>query len=176
MVFQEAVLLPWRTVLSNVMLPLEISAESRLQAERRARDLLRTVGLQGFEDALPAQLSGGMQQRASIARALISDPTLLLMDEPFAALDAMTREEMASELQRVWSACRATVIFVTHSIAEAVFLSDRVVVMTRRPAKIQEIVSVHLPRPRTVEMSLSPAFVEYVARLKSTLISGGGLG
>jgi NitT/TauT family transport system ATP-binding protein len=168
MAFQNPTLLPWRTTLANVMLPLEIVKPhcARLKRERaayeaKARDLLALVGLKGFEDHFPWQLSGGMQQRASLCRALLLDPPLLLMDEPFGALDAMTRDEMNLELLRVWGEAsreRKTVMFVTHSIPEAVFLADRVVVMTPRPGRIARVFDVPLPRPRTAATRARPEF------------------
>ncbi|MDO8778397.1 MAG: ABC transporter ATP-binding protein [Burkholderiaceae bacterium] len=173
MVFQDAVLLPWRTVLKNVLLPLEIDKGSRTAGEGYARELIKLVGLQGFEGKYPFELSGGMQQRASIARALVNDPALLLMDEPFAALDALMRESMAQELQRIWSVSRKTVLFITHSIDEAVFLSDRIIVMTTRPSQIREVITVPLERPRTIEMTSSTAYIECVARVKRLLFAKG---
>lgn len=173
MVFQDAVLLPWRTVMKNVMLPLEIDAGSRTDGSSYALELIKLVGLDGFEQKYPFELSGGMQQRASIARALVNDPALLLMDEPFAALDALMRETMAHELQRIWSVSRKTVLFITHSIDEAVFLSDRIIVMTTRPSKIREVITVPLGRPRTIQMTTTTEYIECVARVKSLLYSGG---
>ncbi len=164
MVFQAPVLLKWRSVLDNVLLPAELSGLSRSAYRSRAEDLLQLVGLGDFAAKLPRELSGGMQQRASLCRALLLDPPLLLMDEPFGALDAMTRDEMNGELLRVWGEAggaegrRKTVMFVTHSIPEAVFLADRVVVMTPRPGRIARIFPVPLPRPRTMETRGSPEF------------------
>lgn len=175
MVFQDAVLLPWRTVFENVCLPIEMLPLDRAQGEARARELIELVGLKGFEGRYPNELSGGMQQRASIARALVNDPKLLLMDEPFGALDAMTRENMSLELQRIWSSSRKTVLFITHSIAESVFLSDRVLVMTARPSRVREIIDVDLPRPRTLEMTTSAAFTRYVAHIRSLLSATSAL-
>ncbi len=169
MVFQDAVLLPWRTVLENVCLPIEVLPIDRAQGEARARQLIELVGLKGFESRYPNELSGGMQQRASIARALVSDPKLLLMDEPFGALDALTRENMSLELQRIWASSRKTVLFITHSIAESVFLSDRVLVMTARPSRVREIIDIDLPRPRTLEMTSTDAFTNYVAHIRGLL-------
>lgn len=166
MVFQDAVLLPWRTVLENVLLPTEILGLDRPAAEQKARGLIELVGLKGFESRYPNELSGGMQQRASIARALINDPKLLLMDEPFGALDALTRENMSLELQRIWQSSRKTVLFITHSIAESVFLSDRVLVMTARPSRVREIIDIDLPRPRTLQMTTTEAFTSYVAHIR----------
>jgi NitT/TauT family transport system ATP-binding protein len=170
-VFQTPVLLPWRSVLDNLLLPLELQhgrsrGEWRAAAEEKARDYLRLVGLEGFERRLPHELSGGMQQRAAIGRALIRDPAILLMDEPFGALDAMTRDLMNVELLRVWQASRKTVMLVTHSIAEAVFLADRVFVMTPRPGRLREVIEVDLPRPRRLEMVNSPEFGAYVTRIR----------
>jgi NitT/TauT family transport system ATP-binding protein len=157
MVFQRPVLLPWRSVLRNVMAPAEV-LDLPDGSRATALDLITRIGLGGFENALPHQLSGGMQQRVSIARALLSDPPLLLMDEPFGALDALTREQMNLDLLRVWSGTGKTVILVTHSIEEAAFLSDRVVVMAPRPGRIAEIVDNRLPRPRALAMMGSPDF------------------
>ncbi len=157
-VFQSSILLPWRTILENVMLPAEVLGIDRKQARERAMHLLRMVRLEGFEDKLPRQLSGGMQQRASIARALLHDPKILLMDEPFGALDAMTRERMNIELQRIWAESGKTVILITHSIPEAIFLGDTVLVMTPRPGSIERVIRVDLPRPRTMHAMAEPAF------------------
>jgi NitT/TauT family transport system ATP-binding protein len=166
MVFQAPVLLKWRSVLDNVLLPAQLAGRDRRRYRDRARDLLRLVGLQDFAGRLPRELSGGMQQRASLCRALLLDPPLLLMDEPFGALDAMTRDEMNLELLRIWGdgadgaagADAKTIVFVTHSIPEAVFLADRVVVMSPRPGRIAGIRDVHLPRPRTVQVRAAPDF------------------
>jgi NitT/TauT family transport system ATP-binding protein len=160
MVFQAPVLLKWRTVLDNVLFSIDILRRDRRQYHAAANDLLRLVGLEGFERAYPRELSGGMQQRVAIARALIHDPTLLLMDEPFGALDVMTREQMNHELMRIWSESRKTTILITHSIQEAVYLADRVVVMTPRPGRVAAIVEVDLPRPRQPESRLTPGFLE----------------
>ena len=164
MVFQAATLLRWRTVLDNVLLPAELSGQRPAKFRERAQQLLELVGLADFASKHPHELSGGMQQRASLCRALLLDPPLLLMDEPFGALDAMTRDDMALELLRIWGErdlareARKTVLFVTHSIGEAVFLSDRVVVMSPRPGRIAADLKVDLPRPRTVELRASEAF------------------
>jgi NitT/TauT family transport system ATP-binding protein len=162
MVFQRPVLLKWRTILGNVMLPIEMLHLPRSEGGERALDLLKLAGLIDFRHYYPAQLSGGMQQRAAICRALIHDPSLLLMDEPFGALDLMTREEMNFELLRIWSERRKTTLLVTHSISEAVFLADRVIVMTPRPGMVADIIDVKLPRPRTPETKLDPRFTECV--------------
>ncbi|RYY63611.1 MAG: ABC transporter ATP-binding protein, partial [Comamonadaceae bacterium] len=163
MVFQAAVMLKWRTVLDNVLLPVELYGLRPRDYRDRAHDLLKLVGLGDFAKKRPGELSGGMQQRASLCRALILDPPILLMDEPFGALDAMTRDDMNLELLRIWGeqrasdgAARKTVVFVTHSIPEAVFLSDRVVVMSPRPGRVASIKSVAIPRPRTVATRVSP--------------------
>ncbi len=169
MVFQTPLLLEWRDVLGNVMLPIEILGRDRKGAERRARELIEMVGLSGFEGAYPFELSGGMQQRVSICRALVFDPSLLLMDEPFGALDALTRDEMATELLRLHARTQKTVLFVTHSIDEAVFLSDRVMVMSSRPGTVQLIVDIALPRPREAELRFDPRFVEYSRRIREAV-------
>ncbi len=157
-VFQSSILLPWRTILENVMLPAEVLGLDMKKARARAMDLLHMVRLDGFEHKLPRQLSGGMQQRASIARALLHDPKILLMDEPFGALDAMTREQMNLELQRIWSESGKTVILITHSIPEAIFLGDVVFVMTPRPGSLERVIRVDLPRPRGMDAMGLPSF------------------
>jgi len=162
LMFQRSALLPWRSVLANVLLPVDVAGGDRAAARREAQELLELTGLGGFERARPYELSGGMQQRAALCRALISRPRVLLMDEPFAALDALTREELSLELQRLWQERRKTIVFVTHSIDEAVVLSDRIVVMTPRPGRIARIVSVQLPRPRSVGMDGYAAVAEAV--------------
>lgn len=159
-VFQSSILLPWRTILDNVMLPAEVLGLDMATARMRAHELLHLVGLNGFEDKLPRQLSGGMQQRASIARALLHDPKVLLMDEPFGALDAMTREQMNLELQRIWAQSGKTVILITHSIPEAIFLSDVILVMTPRPGVLKQVIPVDLPRPRDMDVMSSPRFAQ----------------
>ncbi len=174
MVFQAPVLLKWRTVRDNVLLPAELAGLERARYRERAEHLLRLVGLDGFADRLPRELSGGMQQRAAICRALLLDPPLLLMDEPFGALDAMTRDEMNLELLRVWgepAAARKTVVFVTHSIPEAVFLADRVVVMSPRPGRVARVVDVPLPRPRTPATRAAPQFGALSLEIHETLVS-----
>jgi NitT/TauT family transport system ATP-binding protein len=156
-VFQEPTLMEWRTVSENVMLPLELDGSGKEKARRKAQTMLDLVGLTGFEDAYPARLSGGMAQRVALARALVHDPQLLLLDEPFGALDALTRERMGRELLRIWRARRKTVVLVTHSVPEAVFLADRVLVLGPRPATIVAEVLVDLPRPRTQIVRETPA-------------------
>ncbi len=158
LVFQNGNLMPWRSVLRNVTLPLEIQGVPLRQAEEMARGVLDLVGLRGFEHARPRELSGGMQQRVAIARALVYDPKILLLDEPFGALDALTRERMNLELQRIWQARRKTVIMVTHNIHEAVFLGDRVLVMTPRPGQISSETRIPLPRPRDLSVMSTPEF------------------
>jgi NitT/TauT family transport system ATP-binding protein len=162
MVFQRPVLLKWRSIFDNVMLPIEMLHLPRAEGADRARDLLKLAGLTEFSRHYPGQLSGGMQQRAAICRALVHDPSLLLMDEPFGALDVMTREDMNLELLKIWSQRQKTTLLVTHSISEAVFLADRVVVMTPRPGMVAQIIDVPLPRPRAPETKLDPRFVELV--------------
>jgi NitT/TauT family transport system ATP-binding protein len=162
-VFQDATLLPWRTVLGNATLLLDTTGQGQRRSE--VSSLLRTVGLEGFENHYPAQLSGGMRQRVALARALALSPEILLMDEPFAALDAITRERMAVELLRIWDGAR-TVMFVTHSIGEAALLSDRVVVLSQRPGRVVADVPIDLPRPRTEELRTSERFVEYERLLR----------
>lgn len=175
-VFQSPVLLPWRSILDNVMLPIDVLKQDRATGRERALALLRLVGLAGFEAAYPNELSGGMQQRAAIARALVYDAPLLLMDEPFGALDALTREQMNSELQRIWQASGKTVIFITHSIPEAVFLADRIVVMSPRPGRVLKIIANPIPRMRTLDDMLRPEFGALVRDIRSLLgghVAGG---
>jgi NitT/TauT family transport system ATP-binding protein len=173
-VFQDSVLFDWRTVAKNISLPLELAGWSREKRRARVQEMLELVELTGFEGHHPWQLSGGMQQRVSIARALSFDPSLLLMDEPFGALDEMTRERLNLELLRIWQASGSTVIFVTHSISEAVFLSTRVVVMSPRPGRITGIVDVDLPQPRTIRTREEPRFAELIRDVRRTLRAGGG--
>ena len=175
MVFQAPVLLPWLTILENVLLPAKVQKLNPALARTRARELLVMAELAGFENRYPSELSGGMQQRAGICRALVHDPSILLMDEPFGALDAMTRETMNEELQRIWSEKRKTVLLVTHSIPEAIYLADRIVVMAPRPGHIVEVVEVDLPRPRTLEMQNTPEFGRYVSHLRAHFRAGGML-
>ena len=165
-VFQHSVLLPWRTVLDNVLLPIEMMKEDVKRYVPRAHELLEVAGILDFKNRLPRELSGGMRQRAGICRALIHNPSVLLMDEPFSALDALTRDEMNLELLNIWERDRKTVLFVTHSISEAVFLSDRVAVMSRRPGRIVEEIPILLPRPRHLDVQETPRFTELRARVR----------
>ena len=173
-VFQEAILLDWRNVLENVMLQADIRRLDRTRYEAVARHLLTATGLAGFEDRKPYELSGGMRQRVSICRALVHDPPLLLMDEPFGALDALTREQISMDIQRVWMEKRKTALHITHSIPEAVLLADRVVVMSPRPGRIVEIIDVDLPRPRRLD-HLPPRFSDYTDRIRDIFKSKGVL-
>jgi NitT/TauT family transport system ATP-binding protein len=180
MVFQAAVLLRWRTILDNVLLPAELAGLNPRRYRDRAMDLLRLTGLQEFAGKLPSELSGGMQQRASLCRALLLDPPLLLMDEPFGALDAMTRDEMNLELLRIWGEAaggeRKTILFVTHSIPEAVFLADRVVIMSPRPGRIARILDIELPRPRSVETRATAEFGRYSLEIYDVLTGRNSTG
>ncbi len=169
MVFQQALLLKWRTVLGNVLLPAEIIGLPLKAARERARDLLRTVGLDGFGDKYPQELSGGMQQRAAIARALIHDPKLILMDEPFGALDALTREQMNLEMLRIWQESRKTVVFVTHSIQEAVFLGTHCAVLTAGPGRMADYFAIDLPFPRRVAIKTTERFGVHARRIYDLL-------
>ncbi|MPZ25152.1 MAG: ATP-binding cassette domain-containing protein [Micromonosporaceae bacterium] len=173
--FQDALLLDWRTVMGNVLIQLE--GRKLLDDAHRARagDLLRRVGLTGFENAYPRQLSGGMKQRVSICRALVHDPSILLLDEPFGALDTMTREQLMLDLHRLWYEQRKSVLFITHSIAEAVFLSDRVAVMTPRPGRIERIVDIDLPHPRSPGLQVTPEFNAYVSQIHGLFQARGYL-
>jgi NitT/TauT family transport system ATP-binding protein len=173
-VFQRDVLLDWLTVLRNVLLPCRIRRLRVKDWDPKARALLDLMGLGGFENRFPWELSGGMRQRVAICRALLLDPSLLLMDEPFGALDAMTRDELNLELQRVWLADAKTVLFVTHSIVEAVFMSDRVLVMSRSPGRVEDVVKIDLQRPRTLAIRETPEFSGYVARIRQ-LFEGFGM-
>ena len=169
MVFQEFGLLPWRTVTANVELGLELKGIATTQRTDRAMELIKLVGLKGFERHYPHELSGGMKQRVGLARALATDPAVLLMDEPFAALDAQTRDLMQSELLQIWERTRKTVLFVTHSIEEAAYLSDRVIVMTARPGRAKQIINIGLSRPRDYEMRLTPEFNEIKSQIWEVL-------
>lgn len=168
-VFQRANLMPWRTAQQNITLPLEIDGTPTTEAARITRDLIELVGLQGFERALPRELSGGMAQRVALARALAHDPEVLLLDEPFAALDALTRERMEAEVMRIAQARRKTVVLVTHSIPEAILLADRVLVLTSRPGRLRMELPIGLPRPRTQEMTYTPAFGALAERVRTAI-------
>jgi NitT/TauT family transport system ATP-binding protein len=169
MVFQQSNLMPWRTALENITLPLELQRIPADEAHARAQELIDLVGLQGFESSWPSDLSGGMAQRVAIARALIHDPDILLLDEPFGSLDALTRERMWTELSRIWQRRQKTVLMVTHSIGESLFLADRVLVLTQRPGKIKLDLGVDLPRPRAEEMRYTAHFGKLVRRLKDAI-------
>jgi NitT/TauT family transport system ATP-binding protein len=169
LVFQKANLMPWRRVIENVSLPLELQKIPKEAIEQRAQELIRLVGLEGFENAYPRDLSGGMAQRVAIARSLMQDPDLLLLDEPFGSLDALTRERMGDELLHIWQARRKTVLMVTHSISEAIYLSDRVLILSPRPGRIDLKINVDLPRPRTAEMRYTPAFSALAQELRAGL-------
>ena len=169
MVFQAPVLMDWRTIARNIELPLEIMGFPKAERRRRSEELLRLVDLEGFGARRPWELSGGMQQRVAIARALAFDPKLLLMDEPFGALDEMTRERMNTELMNIWRRTNTTVVFVTHSIPEAVFLSTRVAVMSARPGRISDVIDIDLPQPRTIETRESPRYFELVTAVREAL-------
>jgi NitT/TauT family transport system ATP-binding protein len=171
MMFQDANLLPWRNLRKNIEFPFEI--KNQPVDEARINRFLGEVGLAGFETAFPRELSGGMQQRASIVRALAQNPDVMLMDEPFGALDAFTRDEMNLLLLRLWEETAKTIVFVTHNISEAIFLADRVVVMTPRPGRLAQIFEIELPRPRTVEMTFEPHFIELIQEIKQVVESGG---
>ena len=171
-VFQQPVLLPWRSVLDNVLFSVEMLGLDLRQYRKPAGDLLELTGLAGFETKYPRELSGGMQQRVAICRALLPDPSLLLMDEPFGALDAMTREEMSLELLRIWEERRKTILFVTHSIPEAILLADRVVVMSPRPGRVARVLRVDLPRPRTMELEFDPRFKAHSDEIRSLIFAG----
>jgi NitT/TauT family transport system ATP-binding protein len=171
-VFQQPVLLPWRTVLDNVLFSAEMLGLDTRDHRKRALDLLELTGLGGFETKYPRELSGGMQQRVAICRALLPDPSLLLMDEPFGALDAMTREEMGFELLRIWEERRKTILFVTHSIPEAILLADKVVVMTPRPGRLARVLAIDLPRPRTVDLEFDARFKTYSEEVRSLIFTG----
>ena len=168
-VFQESNLMPWRTVLENILLPLELKGVAPKEAQAQALDLIELVDLQDFKDVWPGSLSGGMAQRVAIARALIQDPDLLLLDEPFRSLDAITREQMGTELLRVWQARRKTVVMVTHSISEALLLADRVLVLTQRPARVRLDIAIDLPRPRHEEARYSKHFQDLAKQLRAAI-------
>jgi len=171
MIFQEANLLPWRNLRQNVNFPFEI--KNRQVDRHRVEALLQETGLAEFGGSMPGELSGGMQQRASIVRALAQNPSVLLMDEPFGALDAFTRDEMNLLLLRLWSESGQTIVFVTHNITEAIFLADRVVVMTPRPGRLAHIYDIDLPRPRTIDLTFQPSFIELIQDMKRTVETGG---
>jgi NitT/TauT family transport system ATP-binding protein len=172
-VFQAPTLLPWASILDNVLFPLDMMGRLDATGRARARDLLALVGLDGFESKYPRELSGGMQQRAGICRALVHDPDILLMDEPFGALDALTREELTIELMRIWQERPKTILFVTHSIPEAVLLADRVVVMTSRPGRIADILPIDLKRPRGAHARSEKVFVDSVERVRRHFMALG---
>jgi NitT/TauT family transport system ATP-binding protein len=171
MIFQDANLLPWRNLRQNIEFPFEIKRKPVDSA--RIESLLRETGLAEFQTAYPRELSGGMQQRASIVRALAQDPSVLLMDEPFGALDAFTRDEMNLLLLRLWAESGKTIAFVTHNIGEAIFLADRVVVMTPRPGRLARVYTIDLPRPRTIDMTFEPEFIQLIQEIKRTVETGG---
>ncbi|MCK4824578.1 ATP-binding cassette domain-containing protein, partial [bacterium] len=173
--FQNPVLLPWRNILQNVILPAQVQKLDLRDYRDKALELLKMVGLERFENKYPYELSGGMQQRVALARALIHDPSILLMDEPFGALDAMTREYMNLELLRIWEESKKTVFFITHSISEAVFLADRVVVLSERPSTVAEIVGVDLPRPRDLDLMVTDRFGRYVKSIRHRFDARGWL-
>lgn len=173
MVFQAPILLKWRSVIANILLPVEFARLDIPSHTERTRALIKLVGLEGFDEMYPHQLSGGMQQRVSLCRALVTDPQLLLMDEPFGALDAMTRDELDMELLRIWEERKKTVLFVTHSIQEAVFLSDVVFVMSARPGRLLEQIAINLPRPRSMEMMTDQKFGGYALKIRALLAARG---
>ncbi|MEJ2551851.1 MAG: ABC transporter ATP-binding protein [Anaerolineales bacterium] len=168
-VFQDANLMPWRSVLSNIFLPLELQGLPQQECESRAKAMIDLVGLKGFEESLPRDLSGGMAQRVAIARAMVHQPDILLLDEPFGSLDALTRERMETELMRIWSARTVTIMMVTHSISEAVLMADRVLVLSDRPAMLRMDLTIPLARPRHLEMAHTPAFGELVAQVRGAI-------
>ncbi|MBV9705249.1 MAG: ABC transporter ATP-binding protein, partial [Methylobacteriaceae bacterium] len=169
MIFQDANLLPWRNLLRNIQLPFEIKGINPSTRRDRVNELLRRVGLEGFENKYPRELSGGMQQRASIVRSLAVDPSVLLMDEPFGALDAFTRDDMNMLIQEIWLETRKTIVFITHSIQEAIFLADRVVVMSARPGRVAGIYDIDLPRPRAVDVQTRPDFIARIVEMKKRI-------
>jgi NitT/TauT family transport system ATP-binding protein len=172
MIFQDANLLPWRNLYQNILFPFEIKKINPKKYDQRIKALIDEVGLTGFEKKMPRELSGGMQQRASIVRCLSFDPSVILMDEPFGALDAFTRDEMNLLIQKIWMETGKTIIFVTHNVTEAIFLADRVVVLTPRPGKLAHIFPINLPRPRSIEQTFSPEFLKIVLEIKQTIITG----
>ena len=172
MIFQDANLLPWRNLRDNIRFPFEIKKLDPAPYEGRIQGFLQEVGLAGFETKMPRELSGGMQQRASIVRCLSFDPDVILMDEPFGALDAFTRDEMNLLIQRLWLETGKTIVFVTHNVSEAIFLADRVVVLTPRPGRLAHVFPVDLPRPRTIEMTFEPAFIRSIIEIKRTIETG----
>ena len=172
MIFQDANLLPWRNLWQNIQFPFEIKKIDSRPYEGRIQGLLQEVGLAGFEKKMPRELSGGMQQRASIVRCLSYDPDVILMDEPFGALDAFTRDEMNLLIQKIWMETGKTIIFVTHNVSEAIFLADRVVVLTPRPGRLAHIFPIDLPRPRTIDMTFEPDFIHVVKEIKNTIETG----
>ena len=169
MVFQSPVLLPWRNTVGNILFPAEMRGKKPDGFRGRAQDLIKLAGLEGFEKRFPHELSGGMQQRVAICRALLLNPSLLLMDEPFGALDILTREKMGFELQKIWSVSKNTVLFVTHSITEAVLLSDTVIVMTARPGRVKAVIPMDLPRPRDIKTLKDPRFVELTGAVRDNI-------
>lgn len=172
MIFQEANLLPWRNLEKNIRFPFEIKKIDWKPYQPRINALLAEVGLTGFETKYPRELSGGMQQRASIVRCLAFDPEIILMDEPFGALDAFTRDEMNLLIQKLWMETGKTIVFVTHNVSEAILLADRVVVLTPRPGRIAHIFDIDLPRPRTIEMTYTPEFIRDILKIKETITNG----
>jgi NitT/TauT family transport system ATP-binding protein len=172
-VFQKDLLLSWRTALDNVLIQAEVRGLSRKELRPRAMNLLQLVGLEGFESFYPHELSGGMRQRVAICRALLHNPSLLLMDEPFAALDAITRDQIALDFQNFWQADKRTVVFITHNIAEAVFLGDRVLVMTSRPGRVADVIDIDLPRPRRLTLREAPEFTRYTAHVRDVFMQHG---
>jgi NitT/TauT family transport system ATP-binding protein len=174
MVFQEANLLPWRNLIRNIELPFELKRLDPDKHRARIDGLLRQVGLEGFKNKYPRELSGGMQQRASIVRSLSVDPSVLLMDEPFGALDAFTRDEMNLLIQQIWMETGKTIVFITHNIAEAIFLADRIFVMSPRPGRLSRTFEIAFPRPRPLGLTTTPAFIEIVGEIKASIDHGGG--
>ncbi|HAX68307.1 MAG TPA: ABC transporter ATP-binding protein [Anaerolineales bacterium] len=169
MVFQQSNLMPWRTVMENIQISLELDGAGEIKAQNKAREMIKLMGLKGFENSFPRDLSGGMAQRVAIARALIHDPDLLLLDEPFASLDALTRERMWTELSNIWQEKKKTVVMVTHSINESLFLADRVMVLTKRPGKIKLDVEVDLPRPRVDDIRYTSHFGKLAKKLRAAI-------